>query len=1034
MAAVEQNSVFGQSLSWRRNAGVLGSPLRSGSQTYGWGFGVHATSHLSFDLPAGANRFTAGVGLDAAAGDGGCAGARVELAGRDSAEAQKLYESPPLIGSAKVETIGPLALAGGDQPRRLILHADAAPAGRPAGGEPLDIRDHVNWLEPMIAFDPTWLRGQIHDHAGEAFAAWDGWEISTAKGDAAAGLPVAVQWEQPGESMPRFNLRGTGAAGEITLTSRKKLRRSDRWLRLHVARETAAPGGEVEIRAGGETLVRWAIPLRGYDRPLLVPLAERPGEEVELQVVYTPGDAAQRIWWGGLNVTGELRDDGWRALKITSATSQRGARLVVEPDGETAVEGKSFDVDTYQLVVHSDLPSIAAIRLEAIADPKLQGGGPGATAGGNFRIGRFRAALPAAPGKPITGRFVRIELPGEKRTLHLAEVQLFDGETNVALGGAARQSSTDSDGAAAKAIDGNIDGYFSAGSCTHTKADSADPWWEVDLGEEKSFDRIVIWNRVDNGCVHRLSGFDVVVLDEDRNTVWARREIADPPSPAVTLRRSEQEQIPIAAVAAGYAQNGTSPSESLRAGLSGWSIAPRTGQSHAAEFELARPLNARLVGGQRRFEIEMKNSRFGLGLPARFRLWAAASPSPGPVDAVPMVVRIFPSAQTPSRRDLRTLPPLYALLDEEVDAKRNGAVGFVPLAAGEERAAFTAEDKLTGKQSLKLPAGGQHRLLLPQVVRIRRSPKEGELRYLRFAVRVKGDGRVSLALEQPVETREVLRYDAGRGAACYGPAFRDWHGGLPDAWVMMQHDLYAEWGEVDICGLTLGTPDGEPALVDCVYLAKSLSDFSNAKFMPPLSENNRLARKSLAAPIEQQVQQSVVGVVVGEARATGVLIGDGRFVLTKGSLLPKAGGDVDVYLADGRRLKATAAGVWRDQDCGAVKLVDRLTDVKGVEFAADVEMPPNDLYIGFDALTYAPAAKPNIQSYLTNTASPTDETFESTFAMGGGLEGGPLFDRQSRLIGIRTSGKRFARGAALSKQWKRMTAGETWGKWPDSPK
>src|SRR4029077_16266789 len=47
-----------------------------------------------------------------------------------------------------------------------------------------------------------------------------------------------------------------------------------------------------------------------------------------------------------------------------------------------------------------------------------------------------------AAGKPIVGRYVRVELPGRSRTLTLAEVEVFSEGRNVARQGKASQSST----------------------------------------------------------------------------------------------------------------------------------------------------------------------------------------------------------------------------------------------------------------------------------------------------------------------------------------------------------------------------------------------------------------------------------------------------------------------------------------------------------------------------------------------------------------------------------------------------------------
>ena len=73
------------------------------------------------------------------------------------------------------------------------------------------------------------------------------------------------------------------------------------------------------------------------------------------------------------------------------------------------------------------------------------------------------------------------------------------------------QSSTDSGGVAARAIDGATDGDWDNGSVTLT-ANTANPWWEIDLGEILDIDHLVIWPRTDC-CSERMDGYYVFVSD-----------------------------------------------------------------------------------------------------------------------------------------------------------------------------------------------------------------------------------------------------------------------------------------------------------------------------------------------------------------------------------------------------------------------------------------------------------------------------------------------------------------------------------------
>jgi len=137
---------------------------------------------------------------------------------------------------------------------------------------------------------------------------------------------------------------------------------------------------------------------------------------------------------------------------------------------------------------------------------------------------RFERAPEGAP-EVTRGRYVRIELPGPRRTLTLAEVEVFARGENLALGGSASQSATRWGGVPERGVDGNRSGAWADGGQTHTPEDQPDPWWEVDLGAEREVERISLWNRTDQDGVYasRLDDFVLSVLDGERRTVFRRR-------------------------------------------------------------------------------------------------------------------------------------------------------------------------------------------------------------------------------------------------------------------------------------------------------------------------------------------------------------------------------------------------------------------------------------------------------------------------------------------------------------------------------
>jgi len=129
----------------------------------------------------------------------------------------------------------------------------------------------------------------------------------------------------------------------------------------------------------------------------------------------------------------------------------------------------------------------------------------------------------------IKGRYVRIELPGKKRILSMAEVEVFCKEENIAPKGKATQSSTSSGGDPARANDGNKNGDWKNGSITHTDEEN-NPWWELDLGRDYDIRKVVVHNRMDEKgkLAGRLKDFTLKILDKDRKVMWQKEKVPAP--------------------------------------------------------------------------------------------------------------------------------------------------------------------------------------------------------------------------------------------------------------------------------------------------------------------------------------------------------------------------------------------------------------------------------------------------------------------------------------------------------------------------
>ncbi len=345
--------------------------------------------------------------------------------------------------------------------------------------------------------------------------------------------------------------------------------------------------------------------------------------------------AAQADWEKGL-----AQDLKWDLVIPTKVKSKSDAVVTRNPDGDIRVaRGGKTDVYTLEALVTANT-TLTALRLETLPDDALPAKGPG-HADGNFVISRVLATITPPAGMQLSGRYLRIEIPGKEKILSLAEVQVFQGSNNMALAGEATQSSTASDGPAKLAIDGNTNGRFAeAKSTTHTET-STDPWWELDLKTVQPVDRVVLWNRTDGETAARLSGFKLALLDEKREPVW-QQEVKDAPNPNSEFAVSGTRAITFAATYADFAQEKFEASNILDnkdVKEKGWAIAPQFGQAHALTLVPKSPVEL-LANSTLTLTIEQL-SKQEYATVGRFRFATTADPraaeygrTPAPILAI----------------------------------------------------------------------------------------------------------------------------------------------------------------------------------------------------------------------------------------------------------------------------------------------------------------------------------------------------------------------------------------------------------------
>jgi len=293
-------------LQWRADRNSGGGLLHSGGRLYGWGFGVHAYSELTFELPRAAASFHSRLGLDRLVDRGGCVRARVYLG---STKTKPVYESSLLIGSEKTTDTGAIRIPASPTARmKLILQVDPASRNSPPQADPLNIRDKLDWLEPQLTLDPTRLRSEVGRHIGPYVAAWHGW---TAKFDK-RGVYTWGSWYDWAARYERgLFLPVLGAKAQpLKLSKEMTVPADDKWLVVGVG---LPDGGNpqpkaVTLRIGNEVIQPEKIPIKQHWRrrtaPLVYPVEKYRGKEIKLELTQPPN--GRELYWRGIGTSKEL--------------------------------------------------------------------------------------------------------------------------------------------------------------------------------------------------------------------------------------------------------------------------------------------------------------------------------------------------------------------------------------------------------------------------------------------------------------------------------------------------------------------------------------------------------------------------------------------------------------------------------------------------------------------------------------------------------------------------------------------------------
>lgn len=426
----QHQPVFGSSFNWRIDQSALQTPLRSETQEFGWGWGVHGTTDLEFELPEITRAIRTRYGLDRTVSHGGCVNVQVLLNG-DLTHVDHRH----LVGNKFVGDSDWIERPAKNTRNKVTFRTEMAHDDRPTGADPFDIRDTVNWYEPEVRLDPEGLNKEVANHNFVPMTGLNGWTLSPKD---RSGWKVTNILDSSDKRDPLFRSVGRANGPFYSLSRQFKFGKNDRWLTIMASRfaETTTPS-LIHIRINGRVLAATEIPVRDSmadPRPILVPLESITDPTATVELVIFPTDDNSWVDWRGTFTSPEcpgvlsLFDDdpafasslteGHGRIEIDNAESYSGSRsLKVSSGAKERVQIDGLNAEIVEFPRHGQYryaafawkkPSGKQIQLGFANQGRLDFSnppGPNEAAPGQVRQGLRRSETPASHGRRFGYRY-----------------------------------------------------------------------------------------------------------------------------------------------------------------------------------------------------------------------------------------------------------------------------------------------------------------------------------------------------------------------------------------------------------------------------------------------------------------------------------------------------------------------------------------------------------------------------------------------------------------------------------------------------
>lgn len=245
--------------------------------------------------------------------------------------------------------------------------------------------------------------------------------------------------------------------------------------------------------------------------------------------------------------------------------------------------------------------------------------------------------------------------------------------------------------------------------------------------------------------------------------------------------------------------------------------------------------------------------------------------------------------------------------------------------------------------------------------------------------------------------------------------------------------IFALWLGI-ACSLVISTASSQDEPLEISPQLKSIFEDGT-----PTSITDLKAMQEHVVKLTKKVMPAVVGVRVGNASGSGVIISEDGYILTAGHVVQRPNMKVTVIFPDGKRVEGKTLGMQTSRDSGLMKITKKGSypylemgtskDVKRGQWIIALGHPG-----GFD-----PKRSPPLRIGRVYAKSRTSGMIQTDCVLVGGDSGGPLFDMNGNVIGIHSRINPSTRDGQFvgnfhvpvdvySETWDKLAAGENIGR------